>query len=82
MVISMSVTISNCPYIFHDTEELCEFLLNCGKYLDWFDGQDVFVNGEYVLTIRVYWSQTYHCEFISYQTFGHPKSSRRRQNIK
>lgn len=61
------VTVSYCPYEFHDVEELSEFLLNCGKYLEWFDGQDVFVNGEYVLTIRVYWSQNYHCEYISYQ---------------
>lgn len=67
MVISMSVTISNCPYIFHDTEELSEFLLYCGKYLRWFDGQDVFIDGEYVLTIRVFWSQHAFCEYITYQ---------------
>lgn len=67
MVISMSVTISHCPYIFHDTEELSEFLLHCGKYLRWFDGQDVFIDGEYVLTIRVYWSQYAFCEYITYQ---------------
>lgn len=73
------VTVSNCPYVFHDTDELTDFLLRSGKYLWLFDGQDVFVNGEYVLTIRVYWSQTYFCEYISYQAFGHPRSSRRRQ---
>ena len=76
------VTISNCPYIFHDTEELSEFLLHSGKYLWLFDGQDVLVDGEYVLTIRLYYSVEPFCEYISYQTFGHPKSSRRRQNIK
>lgn len=76
------VTVSNCPYTFHDTDELCDFLLHCGKYLYMFDGQDVFVNFEYVLTIRVFWSQIHHCEYISYQTFGHPKSSRRRRNMK
>jgi hypothetical protein len=73
------VTVSNCPYVFHDSQELSDFLLNCGKYVWYFDGQDVFVNGRYVLTIRVYWSQHCFCEFISYQIFGHPKSSRRRQ---
>ena len=31
MVNSMSVTISNCPYIFHDTEELSEFLFALWK---------------------------------------------------
>lgn len=67
MVISMSVTISNCLYIFHDTEELSEFLLHCGKYLYLFDGQDVFIDGEYVLTIRVFWSQHAFCEYITYQ---------------
>ena len=67
MVISMCVTISNCPYIFHDTEELSEFLLHCGKYLFWFDGQDVFVNGEYVLTIRIYYSVTSFRVCVSYQ---------------
>lgn len=76
------VTISNCPYIFHDSEELCEFFLHCGKYLWFFDGQDVFVNGEYVLTIRLYFTIEPFREYIRFQTFGHPKSSRRRQNIK
>lgn len=61
------VTVSNCPYVFHDSQELSDFLLNCGKYVWYFDGQDVFVNGEYVLTIRVYWSQHCFCEYISYQ---------------
>lgn len=75
------VTISNCPLVFHDSQELSEFLLHCGKLLWLFDGQDVYVNGSYVLTIRVYWSQHVFCEFISYQIFGHSKSSRRRQNI-
>lgn len=60
------VRISNCPYIFHDSSELSEFLLNCGKYLYMFDGQDVFVDGKYVLTIRVYWSQYHFCDFVSY----------------
>ncbi len=61
------VRISNCSYTFHDSQELSDFLLNCGKYLYLFDGQDVFVDGVYVLTIRVYWSQHYFCEYISYQ---------------
>lgn len=63
----MSVTISNCPYIFHDSQELSDFLLNCGKYLHMFDGQDVFIDGDYVLTIRIHWSQFTFCELISYQ---------------
>lgn len=61
------VTISNCPYVFHDAEEMSEFLLHSGKLLSLFDGQDVYVNGVYVLTIRVFWSQNCGCELISYQ---------------
>lgn len=66
-MILMSVSVSFFPIVFHDTEELSEFLLHCGKYLYWFDGQDVFIDDEYVLTIRVYWSQHAFCEYITYQ---------------
>lgn len=61
------VTISNCPIVFHDAEEVTQFLLHSGKLLFMFDGQDVYIDGEYVLTIRVYWSQSCGCQYISYQ---------------
>lgn len=49
----MDVIISNCPYVFHDGDELVEFLQNSGKFCHLFNGQRVYVNGKYVLTIHV-----------------------------
>lgn len=68
------VTISYCPIPFHDGDELVEFLNQCGKYKYMFDGADVFLDGQYCLTIRIFFDLKTLREVVSYQKklFGLP----------
>lgn len=50
----MSVTITNCPYEFHDAEELLQFLRHCGTLVWLFDGQTVCFDGCPVLVLRMF----------------------------
>lgn len=61
------VTISHCPIPFHDGDELVEFLNRCGKYKYMFDGADVFVDGQYRLTVRIFVDLKTFLETVSYQ---------------
>lgn len=62
----MNVTISNCPLIFHDGEELTEFFQNSGKLLHLLDGQSVYVDGVYSYTIRILVSIFPFREYVTY----------------
>ena len=52
----MVVTITNCPYVFHDPEELFQFLRCCGKFVWLFDGQYICFDSVPVASIRLAYS--------------------------